>query len=45
MRKKIHAPGRTYPAPELVKRITGRPLSVRPFAEYVERKYGELYGL
>jgi carboxypeptidase Taq len=45
LRRKIHKPGRTYPAAELLKRATGRKPSPDDFAEYLEAKYGELYGL
>jgi carboxypeptidase Taq len=44
LRKKVHQHGRQYLAPELCRRITGEPLSYEPFREYVERKYGTLYG-
>ncbi len=45
LRRKIHKPGRTYAAADLLKRATGRKPSPEDFAEYVETKYGELYGL
>jgi carboxypeptidase Taq len=31
--------------PELLTKITGEPLSINPFAEYIETKYGSLYGI
>ncbi len=43
--KNIHKPGRTYPAPELLRRVTGTRLQVKPFVSYIEEKYGELYDL
>ena len=45
LRRKVHQPGRMYPAAELVKRATGRKPSPKPFLDYIEGKYGELYGL
>lgn len=44
LNRRIHAPGRIWPAPELCRRITGQPLSSRPFLDYLTAKYGELYG-
>ena len=45
LRENIHAHGRRYPAPELCKRITGKALSHEPLCEYLEAKFGPLYGL
>lgn len=45
LRKHVHAPGRTYPANELLRRATGETLSSQPFLRYVESKFGELYAL
>ena len=45
LRRKVHAPGRTYAAADLVRRATGRAPSGKPFVEYVTNKYGELYDL
>jgi carboxypeptidase Taq len=45
LRRKIHQPGRLYPANELMRRATGRTLSAEPFLRYVNAKYGELYAL
>ena len=45
LRRKIHRPGRTYPASELVRRATGKKPSTTAFTRYVTEKYGELYGL
>lgn len=41
----IHAHGRRYRTGELVERSTGRPLTVEPFVEYIDAKYGDLYGI
>lgn len=45
LRRKIHAPGRTENAAAILKRTTGQSLSVKPFIEYIEEKYGRLYDL
>ncbi|MGQ0722613.1 MAG: carboxypeptidase M32 [Candidatus Eiseniibacteriota bacterium] len=45
LRRKVHAPGRTYPAAELIRRATGREPSTAPFVAYVTSKYGALYDL
>ncbi len=39
----IHRHGKTYRASDLVKRVTGEPLNSRYFAEYLEKKYKEIY--
>jgi carboxypeptidase Taq len=44
LRKHIHQVGRARTAGELVQDITGGPLSAEPFRNYLEGKYGELYG-
>jgi hypothetical protein len=28
-----------------VRRATGEPMTIRPYMDYLNRKYGELYGL
>lgn len=43
LRQKIHSRGQCYTAAELVQDITGKPLSHRPFMEYLQTKYGALY--
>jgi carboxypeptidase Taq len=45
LRRKVHAPGRTYPAAELLRRATGQEPSTKPFVDYVTAKYGALYDL
>jgi carboxypeptidase Taq len=42
---KIHRVGHRYPAPELCRRVTGRPLSHKPLMTYLRNKYAPLYGL
>ena len=44
-RTKIHAEGSRYRPRVLVERVTGAPLSERPFLTYLEGKYTALYGL
>src|SRR5205823_2011814 len=41
LREKIHSQGKRYRATELVKRVTGRPLSAAPLLEHVRRKAAE----
>ena len=45
LRENVHAHGQRYTTPELVERATGEAFTADPFLEYVEGKYGELYGL
>ncbi len=41
----IYRHGRKYTAPELVKRVTGNDLTIKPYINYLRTKYGELYTL
>jgi carboxypeptidase Taq len=43
LRENVHRHGRKFTPNELVERVTGQPLSARPWIEYVERKFGEIY--
>ncbi len=45
LKENIYQHGRKYTAPELVKRVTGGPLSIQPYIRYLRAKYGELYKL
>jgi len=45
MTEHVHSHGKRYPADELIERATGEPLTAEYFLEYVERKFGDLYGL
>ena len=45
LREKIHRHGQRYSAAELVRRVTGRPLSHGPLIEYLRAKLAPLYGL
>ena len=41
----VHQHGRSYEPAELVAQITGNPPTPAPYLNYLETKYGELYGL
>ncbi len=43
--EKIYRHGRKFTAPELIERVTGGPLRIQPYIQYLRRKYGELYQL
>ncbi len=43
--KNIHSVGRRYTAPQLVEKVTGRPLSAEPLLNYLRGKAAELYGV
>ena len=45
LRKNIHSHGRRYSAEDLVKKVTGKPLSQEPMMTYLKSKFGELYGV
>ncbi len=45
LRKNIHRQGRRYRATELVKEVTGQPLSHRPLIDYLYAKYEPIYGI
>jgi carboxypeptidase Taq len=45
LNEKIHRHGQRWRAADLCKKITGRPLSSRPFMDYLRQKYSQLYGL
>jgi carboxypeptidase Taq len=45
LREKIYRHGRKFTASELVERVTGGPLSIEPYMDYLRGKYGELYAL
>ena len=45
LRDALHQHGRSDQPRDLVMRITGHPVSTAPYLEYLESKYGELYGL
>ncbi|MDR1282985.1 MAG: carboxypeptidase M32 [Opitutaceae bacterium] len=43
LRENIHAQGRRFTAPELVRHVTGADLSPAPLLTYLEERYGRLY--
>ncbi len=45
LREHIYQYGSKYTADELVRRVTGGPLSIEPYIAYLRRKYGALYKL
>jgi carboxypeptidase Taq len=45
LREKIHRQGQRYTAAQLVRRITGRPLSHEPLMAHLHEKFYSLYGL
>ncbi len=45
LREHIYQHGRKFTAGELLERVTGEGLSVKPYIRYLRTKYGELYDL
>ncbi len=45
LRKNIHGHGRRYRARILGEKVTGQPLSHKPLMDYMNKKYGEIYGI
>jgi carboxypeptidase Taq len=45
LRENIYRHGRKFTADELVRRVTGQPMTIAPYLQYLRRKYGELYRL
>ena len=45
LKKQIHQYGRRYLPEELCKKVTGKPLSEKPFIDYLTKKYTALYHL
>lgn len=45
LQDRVYQHGRKFTPGELVERVTGRPLTPKPWIAYVRRKYGALYGL
>lgn len=45
LRKNVHQVGRRKTAVELIEGVTGKTPSEGPFLRYLEKKYGELYGI
>lgn len=44
LRKNIHSEAQRFRAKDLQQRISGQPLSHKPLVEYMNKKYGEIYG-
>ena len=45
LKQNLYRHGRKYSAVEIVERITGGPMSIDPYIQYLKTKYGELYSL
>jgi len=45
LRQKIHTVGQTETPGEVIKRVTGEPLSSRYFVDYLQGKYAQIYDL
>ena len=45
LRSEVHRHGRMFEPQELVQRVTGSRLDPAPYLRYLERKFGEIYGL
>ena len=45
LRTNIHHHGSKYPPKELTLRATGEPLNSRYYVDYLQKKYGDIYGL
>lgn len=45
LRENVHRWGRLYEPQDLVEKITGSRITPQPYLRYLERKYGEIYGL
>ncbi len=42
--KNVHSYGDLYDPPDLIKKITGEEIKVKPFLDYLSEKYSGLYG-
>jgi carboxypeptidase Taq len=45
LKDNIYQHGRKFTAPELIERVTGSPIRIGPYIDYLKNKYGELYSL
>lgn len=45
LRENIHSHGQRYRAEKLVEVVTGKPLSHQPMMDYLQEKFGPLYGI
>jgi carboxypeptidase Taq len=44
LRDRIHRHGQRYRAADLCEKVTGKPLSHKPLIDYMNKKYGDIYG-
>ena len=44
LRDNIYQHGRKYEPKDLIERVTGSPISTRPYIRYLRKKFGEIYG-
>ena len=45
LRTNLHQHGRKFTLDELAKKITGEPLTTRPYLRYLKKKFGDIYGV
>ena len=45
LRTNLHQHGRKFTLDELARRITGEPLTTKPYLGYLKKKFGEIYGV
>lgn len=45
MKENIYRYGTIFTASELIERITGSPMTIEPYMQYLRTKFGEIYGL
>jgi carboxypeptidase Taq len=45
LRQNVHRHGRKFDPQDLVRMVTGSPISPEPYLRYLEQKYSDLYGL
>ena len=45
LKDNIYQHGRKFTANELVRRVTGSPMTIAPYIRYLRGKFGELYRL
>ena len=45
LKENLYRHGRKFTAPEVVKRATGSALTIKPYIQYLTKKYGDLYTL
>jgi carboxypeptidase Taq len=45
LRSNLYGHGRKFTPNEILEQVTGRPITVEPWIDYIRRKYSELYGL